>query len=305
MMNMVSRRAIVWCAVLALLLATVPANAVTIKIAHWMGNLASPPLMEAIRAKLEPMGIYVEEVITDPDSYRDKVLVQVLGGVGPDVIMESPYQYPLQTAGIFRDLTPYLSNDADVNFDVFIPSVWDMYTYWGGTWLVPAGVSPYLLHFNKQHFDEAGLPYPDETWHWDTEVVDAARKLKEVSPEGDVLRWGLLLENRPWTLVFSNGGNILNAAGTEAVLNDPAVVDIAGEVQSWLQQGLIPPAGDHRGNFRRGLGAMHAVMGTFAWRSYPRENIDWGITYVPSAKAANAGSTRYHRLGNQPGNGTS
>lgn len=267
---------------LVLLLSAVSASAVTIKIAHWMGPAGSPPLMAAIREKLEPLGIQVEEVVTDATNYRDKVLTLVLGGVGPDVIMESPYQYPLQTAGIFMDLTDRLRNDKTVNFDAFIPSVWSMYSYWGGTWLVPAGVSPYLLHYNRQHFNEAGLAYPTGLWRWDREVAEAAKKLQVIDANGAVSRYGLLLENRPWTLVFSNGGNILSADGTRGVLDSANVVEITSLVQDWRKNNLIPAAADHRTPFIQGKGSMLAVMGTFAWRAFARPaDFDWGVTYVP------------------------
>jgi sn-glycerol 3-phosphate transport system substrate-binding protein len=272
---------------------SIPVSAETVvRIAHWMGDpgYGGTPvtnLMEAVNAKVAPLGIKVETVISQVDGYRDKVLAQVLGGIGPDIIMELPNQYALQSAGIFRDLTPYLSRDKEVNFNSFLPAVWGMYTYWGGTWLVPAGVSPYLLFYNPKYFQQAGLAIPNASWSWAKEVDQAIRKLRTVDPNTNTTQfYGLLLENRPWTLVFSNGGDIIGPDGTKAVLNSPAVVGITELVQGWRKEDLIPvQSGNYRPAFAQEKGAMHGVMGTFAFGFFASQPFEWSFTYVPDGAA--------------------
>lgn len=270
--------------------ATALGEEVTIRIAHWLGDpihgSGLEMLMDAVEERVAPYGIRVETVINDSLNFADRVVSQTLAGIGPDVIFGLPYsQFGVQA--LLMDLTPYLETDEELNYDSFMPVVWDMFTYNGGTKLLPVGVSPYLLFYNEHHFLESGVSYPDENWRWDTEVPDSLVKLRRTASDGAVTRHGLLLENRMWTLFFSQGGEVLDDTETRSTIANPAAIELFEQVYRWRQDDLIPQHANHRPTFSAGKGAMHGMMGTFAFPYYVEhaKDIDWSFALPPQGAA--------------------
>lgn len=268
----------------------VTAEEVTIRIAHWLGDPIHGSglewLMNEVEKEVAKHGIRVETVINGTDGYADKVISQTMAGIGPDVIFGLPYTH-FGIQQLLRDLTPYLQADPELNFDSFMPVVWDIFTYHGETKLLPVGVSPYLLFYNRQHFAQAGLPEPDASWTWLEDVPDALLKLHQVGDDGTVLRYGLVLENRLWSLFLSAGGEVLDETGTRSTLVNPNVADLLEEVHRWRRENLIPNHANHRPTFASGRGSMHAYMGTFAFPYYVEHaaNIDWSFSLPPRGPA--------------------
>ncbi|HIQ06762.1 MAG TPA: sugar ABC transporter substrate-binding protein, partial [Anaerolineae bacterium] len=78
-------------------------------------------------------------------------------------------------------------------------------------------------YYNKKLFDEAGVPYPDETWTWDT-FLDAAKKLTKKDASGRVTQYALGMEGGKWELwVGQAGGTILDDMRnpSKCTLTDP------------------------------------------------------------------------------------
>jgi len=265
---------------------------VTIKISHWLGGEAHGTdtgiglLIETVRQEVAKYGIDVEVTISGGD-YNSQVITQTLGGVGPDVIFALPYSN-MAIQEFLIDLTPYLSRDPELNFDSYNPVVWDIFTYDGATKLLPVGVAPYLLFYNADHFRESGMPFPDETWSWHEEIPDALRRMRRTDGQGNVTRYGLLLEDRLWTLYFSEGGDVLSEDGSRSLLAEAVSAgQFLETVYQWRQDNLIPAPANHRPTFASGLGSMHGVMGTFAFPFYVEQatQFDWSFTLPPLGSA--------------------
>lgn len=275
--------------VLTLLLGSTAAMAqeVTIRVtgwSQWIGDMWIPEIEE----RLAEQGIRVEFEYITSGQYVDKVLTQTAGGVPPDLMQDLPYRYTLQQGGwngIHRDLTPFLEADPEFR-DSFVPAVWGLYEYFDGVWILPAVISPYLTFYNRDHFQEAGIDYPDGTWRWDAEVEEVSKRMRRVNDSGMVTRYGLLMENRLPTALFSNGGEVINADGTRSLLAERPVVDMMSMFQQWRQQDIIPALGDKRGPFETQQGSMQIVMGTFAMYRYAtRTDLNWGVSEVPLGDA--------------------
>src|SRR5262245_52487529 len=90
----------------------------------------------------------------------------------------------------------------------------------GKLWALPTVGHPgeVTLFYNQNHFDAAGIKYPDTTWKQD-DVLDAARRLAKP----DV--WGYGWGRSYWQVIIRTrafGGDFLSADGKQAVLNTPA-----------------------------------------------------------------------------------
>ena len=120
------------------------------------------------------------------------------------------------------DLSPFVERDLTPD-DIadFFPTTWEGGQLQFGPkaglrFGMPRHVNVGLLWFNKNHFDNAGLPYPTDLWSrqewtWDT-FVESAMKLTVRDATG-VTRWGAdeIFTNMRWSVyVWGAGGDITN-----------------------------------------------------------------------------------------------
>jgi multiple sugar transport system substrate-binding protein len=126
----------------------------------------------------------------------------------PDVLFLSPVpQYAADD--VLEPLDGYIeSSGMDLN-DYWTGAV-DITSYEGQIYGFPRDIGLEVLYYNKDHFDEAGLDYPDETWTWD-DLRTAAEALTIKSGSGRVERYGLGMEGGKYgQFLVSNGGGLFD-----------------------------------------------------------------------------------------------
>lgn len=130
----------------------------------------------------------------------------------------------------------------------------------GATYWLPFNVSVPVLYYNKEAFEEAGLPGPPQTWD---QFFEYAEKLTVKDNKGVVTRTGLAIWNISWPLVsavWSNGGEFSNRDYSSITFDDPVIVDIMTKFQTLIKHGaaVIPSSasGGHRAEFINGKAAM-------------------------------------------------
>jgi ABC-type glycerol-3-phosphate transport system substrate-binding protein len=98
---------------------------------------------------------------------------------------------PLATqAGYFLNLAPLITSDSTLNTDDYVPSIWRNYQWDNGMWAIPMSASAYVLTYDVEAFDKAGLSYPNARWTID-DLANAARTLGQKDAEGKVTSPGL------------------------------------------------------------------------------------------------------------------
>jgi multiple sugar transport system substrate-binding protein len=84
------------------------------------------------------------------------------------------------------------------------------------------------LYYNKDMFAQSGVPYPDETWDWNT-FLEAAKKLtKDTNGDGKIDQFGFSPE--PWLdsfiyWIWENGGEIVSEDLKTCIINQPEAVE--------------------------------------------------------------------------------
>jgi len=160
--------------------------------------------------------------------YLTKLQTLLAAGTPPDVITLGNEWFPAFLAkGAFQDLTPFVENDPDFTLDDYIPLTLEVLMRDGKLYGLPTSFSVDALYYNMDAFDEAGVPYPDETWTWQT-LLDAAQKLTIRDDKGRTIRYGWSdsgLNMWPW--IWQNGGQVFDDERnpTRCTLTDPAVVE--------------------------------------------------------------------------------
>ncbi|MGF7146080.1 multiple sugar transport system substrate-binding protein [Anaerotaenia torta] len=154
--------------------------------------------------------------------FTKKITTQIAGGNAPDIwFQENAAVLGYGAMGAAEDLTPYIARDlntADYSSALF--SAQDGDKVWGA----PHGGNPIALAYNKDLFDEAGIPYPTDSWTYE-DMINAAKELtKDKDGDGTTDVYGMITGFGitdgwfPW--IKSAGGQALDETKTKAVFND-------------------------------------------------------------------------------------
>jgi len=165
------------------------------------------------------------EVINEPGlRAMDKLQTMVAAGNPPDVMsIHGAYFMPMAANGSLLDLGPFVEEDKGFGLADFYPQLVEQCRYRGRLYSLPRYTSVYVLFYNKDLFDAAGLPYPDESWTWD-DYLAAARKLTVGNSDPTRRRFGCVIDfwgARIYPWVWAAGGEVLDKAGKRCLLDRP------------------------------------------------------------------------------------
>ena len=201
-------------------------SATNIRFSFWGSPAELPPYQEIVKQfEAENPDIKVEIINYPWSTYVDKIQAMMAAEDAPDVMFL--HTIPSWAAkGVLEDLTPYIEKS---NFPVsaYNQELLSTFMYKGRIYGFPRDNDTTVLFYNKDLFDEAGVPYPDYSWDWQ-KFLDAARKLTKKDARGRVIQWGVVLERNKWHLwIHMNGGRIVDNydSPTKCTLNERAAVE--------------------------------------------------------------------------------
>jgi multiple sugar transport system substrate-binding protein len=180
-----------------------------------------------VRLESAPYGLYVSKVMTSIAS----------GAAVADLLFaEDWFGQELIQRSYARNLMPYAKRD--LNLDDFFD---DAFQEWRGVaqkpdelYGFPASVGLTVLFYNKEMFDEAGIPYPDTTWTYDDLVRVAKQLTVDRDSDGVPDQRGLELDIQYTgleTVVYSLGGRFLSPDLSRAILTEPATINAFNFIQ--------------------------------------------------------------------------
>jgi multiple sugar transport system substrate-binding protein len=188
--------------------------------------------------------------------YPTKLLTQIAGGTAPDTFAHSNVFFPQFIAkGGALELQPFIDRTPSFAIDDFFPASLRLSTYKGKLYGLPHISSAWSRVYNKNMFQELGIPDPNELdkkgqWTWET-FLDAAQQATKRGADGkaEVLGFGdpglHFQTSEQW--MWQNGGDMLKQpnldefvgnmdASAEAVqfqadlINRYKVSPVAGEI---------------------------------------------------------------------------
>jgi multiple sugar transport system substrate-binding protein len=161
-------------------------------------------------------------------SYTEHLLVQAASKSLPDVIHLDRKDLPLFVhRNMLEDLTPLIEDDSTFDLDRFLPELVPDGRINGRFYAVPHNFSTLVLYYNRDHFDAAGIRYPDSTWTWDS-LLAVSQRLTRRDTSGAVTRYGCFVQIVVPTLISQNGGSVLNKSLDSCIVASSAA---AGAVQ--------------------------------------------------------------------------
>ena len=159
--------------------ATAPAP-VTLTMSGW--SLSTTPefqkLVDAFKAKDPNVTINIKEY--DPNSYEQLLLTDMTAKAAPDIIAikQAKYTWQWATGGQLMDISGLVSA---------LPSNVTgaaSYQVQGKSYGIPYRQDSWLLFYNKDLFDKAGVAIPNGQWTWDDYVTAAETLTKNLKAAG-------------------------------------------------------------------------------------------------------------------------
>lgn len=268
-----------------------------LRVWTWDGPEGSKPIADALAQFTEETGIKtkLESVTAD---YKAKLLAALASGTAPDVFMVGDWDYAeFYHAGVLENLTPFMERDK-VDLSKYIPTIVNQHRQPDGNfYTMTKDFSTMGVYYNKDHFDEAGIPYPTNKWTWD-EALAWAQKLTKRDAAGNIIRYGIFTDPE-WvalTLSFAWGaGHTImdkDFSTFKGYLDNPEAVeamqffiDLAAKYKvgpnGWNERDAI---GHAEGAFARGKASI-VLYGNWPinrWRNEPK--LRWGTVIPPIYK---------------------
>lgn len=239
-------------------------------------------------------GIHVDVQPTpgnDAD-HDSKVNIDLLAGGTIDVIpsLGPKFYYDRADAGYFVALDELLAEkgvDAKAIWGSYLP-----YSDDGHFYAVPYKQELYCTFYNKNLFDQAGVPYPSGAWTWD-DYYETAKKLTDKSKG---IYGSYMSAENPWIMIQAKQKNIpLYKEDGTCNYDDPAFAEALQWTNNIQEQGYQMPvseiksenaswnyyamAGDHLAMFVQGNWFTRLLN---SQTDYPKD-WDYGVAPTPSA----------------------
>lgn len=276
--------------ILAMALAA-PALAAELRVTIWTGNEAHLKMLngfaESFRAKRPDVTVKFETI--PPGDYTQKLTFQIAGGNPPDLgwLMEDAAP-TFARAGILEDLAPTLNAAKDYDFADFSKPAMGLWTSGAKVIGVPFSTSPFVIFFNKDMFDKAGLEDPlalAARGQWNmTTFQDVAKKLAAANGKfGFEFKDGQGYDSRIMHALMppirAYGGDVW--ADRKCGLDSPQSIAAVKQLHEMVfkDRSIVPPG--EKGDYFSGNAAMTINQISRA-SLMPKAGFKWGIAPLPT-----------------------
>ncbi|MBS4177592.1 ABC transporter substrate-binding protein [Lederbergia citrea] len=199
----------------------------TIEFAAWGGpeeNKELEGLVEKVNADADD---YKIKLINIPNDYSTKLQTMISGKKAPDIFyLSQEWVASYASKNILLDITDLAKNDNQLDLDDYYEEPLKTARYNDKLYGLPWISQPVLMYYNKAIFDEAGLPYPDNTWDWEQFRKVAKELTVDKNNDGRLDQWGTIANGWPPEKIWawSYGGGFLNDNG-EITIDSPETIE--------------------------------------------------------------------------------
>jgi multiple sugar transport system substrate-binding protein len=137
-------------------------------------------------------GIRVKLRTPSSGGYMEKLMTELAGRVAPDVMfMGADHFSSFAGRQVFQPLDKMIGADPEFRMEDYFPEIMKAFTWKGSLYAIPKNAASNVVFYNKNHFEAAGIPYPDGTWTWD-ELLNIAKRLTgDLDNDGRIDQFGL------------------------------------------------------------------------------------------------------------------
>lgn len=276
---------------------------VTLTVAIWDKN-QEPGLKQIMNDFTEQTGIKCDIQITPWKDYWTMLEAATTGGNMPDVFWMHSFQVNTyaQYDDILLDVSDQISKSDKIDLSKFPKDLVKLYQNAEGKQVgIPKDVDTSAVWYNKDMFDEAGIPYPTADWTWDD-----FREISKKLTKSDGSQYGLAMkpnsDQESWySLVYAYGGKIISDDMTKSGFDDPKTVEALKMVENIVKDGSMPDYAALAENDTTALMEAGTVAMTFqgSWMVSELNNNDFlkqHAAVAPLPKGENGTCSMYNGL---------
>lgn len=249
-------------------------------------------LVAAFEERRPAIEIELQHIPSQAD-YRQRLGADFAAGTPADVVLINYRRYaPFAARGALEPLGPYLDRSELISPDAFYAESLGPFTWEGTLMCIPQNLSSLVVYYNKDLFDQAGLPYPSDSWTWEEFVVTAKALTRDTDGDGASDQYGLgttVEAIRVAPFIWQNGGALVDdeTNPTRLALDTPeATAAFQWFVDLQVKYGVVPDAAaeeaeDSESRFLNGRTAMllNSRRGVPTYREI--EAFDWDVAPLP------------------------
>ncbi|OMF34550.1 hypothetical protein BK133_12180 [Paenibacillus sp. FSL H8-0548] len=216
-----------------------PKKNVTLTYSIW--DKIQQPAMEAIAKEFTAENPHIKikvEVIPWGD-YWTKMSAAAPSGTLPDVFWMHGGQFVKYASGNFLEPITSKVQAGEIDLNNYAADLASIYTLNGENYGVPKDFDTIGLAYNKELFDQANIPYPDDTWDY-AKLAEVAKQLSQ--PDKGIYGFGAKLDTQTgyWNDILANGGSILSADLSKSGYDDPASIEALKARYQMILDGASP-----------------------------------------------------------------
>lgn len=283
---------------LTFLMTTTSVFATDLRMTVWTGSEAHLKMFagiaESFKAKHPDVNVKFETVPVN--DYTQKLTFQVAGGNAPDIAWMMEDAAPaFENANLLMDLGPTLKAAENYDFADFSEPAMGLWQKGETVYGIPFSTSPFMIYYNKDMFDKAGLEDPlalAAKGEWTmTRFQEVAKKLAEANPG----KWGFEFKDGEgyasrMTHAFlppirAYGGDIWS--NKECGFDKPEAVAAIKQLHDMVfkDKSIVPPG--EQGDYFSGNSAMTVNQISRA-NKMAEAGFEWGIAPLPSGPGGEA-----------------
>jgi len=220
---------------LVLTVFTVSLTAKTVTVEFWTLSLSTfsdyfNKVIESFEAANPD--IKINWVDVPYDAFQQKMIAAIASGKAPDLVnMNTPWVIDFVGQDALSPIDEYVT---DVDKYLYLPNYWDVTVIDGKSYALPWYLSPQIMLYNKQIFEEAGLDpdNPPETWD---EIMEYSRIIKEKTG-----LYGFQPNIVAHIDLLESGVPLISPDGKKAIINTPEAVEKLKQWQLAFKESLMP-----------------------------------------------------------------
>ena len=240
-------------------------------------------------------GVKIEYSVIPSAELRQALLSRRLANKLPDITyLADIYATQLANAEVTADMRPFLTSGGPIGLNSLAKPFLDQYLITSGPnkdgiFGLPIGADTVVLYYNKKHFDDAGIPYPDDTWTFEKQIEVATQLTQK---NGSVTtRYGLAA-SVPWHATYVPGieafGDTLLDENNMYKLQTEAAIKVFTMYWDQVKAGVLastPQQNQLGGGYQAfGAGTVSMLQSVRALTPLIRSvtTDDWDVAFVPT-----------------------
>jgi len=226
----------------------------------------------------------------------NKLKVMIAAGLTPDLgRFISPNVLQFAYNGLLMSLDNFVAASEKVDIDDFVPALKKSLMYNSQLYAIPFGVNVATVFYNKDHFNEAGIEYPNKAWDWETDVISAGKRMSfDKDNDGIYERFfsRRIGYGEFYFMTRAAGGRLFDDTGTTFLGNSEASIKALNFMTSlWFEHQIMPLPNEPGGPWEFPSGTTSFLMGESWYTTHmqqARVPFDWDVAVIPKFCGHNA-----------------